>query len=184
MLMAKAKGKQKPKQRKLKVKQDRSRFNVANALPATPVIDPDEVVARNKNESNAQLAALLEATGVTDPTYRERMELGKNDPLRKIPRSGQETLEKIWFGGTLVFGAIFILTAVLQSSVALAKVFQLQDTAPEAFKSYDYFITKFINPIVTPSIVITFFNSASLGVLKTFQLQSEGQVYDNGIPLW
>mmetsp|Transcript_64163 Transcript_64163/g.121574 ORF Transcript_64163/g.121574 Transcript_64163/m.121574 type:complete len:282 (+) Transcript_64163:68-913(+) len=174
--MMKAKGKQKPRQRKLKVKNDRSRFNinVESALQNTPSIDQAAVAEQMANESKTELDALLEATGVTDPEYRERLELGKNDPLRKIPRSGQETLEKIWFGGTVVFGIIFILVAILESTLAVGKFFHFDESYEEQFKSYDFFITKFVSPVLTPSIVITFVNSASLGILKTFQLQSEG----------
>lgn len=83
------------------------------------------------------------------------------DPLSRIPKAGQEALERFFAGGALVFGTAFILSGLAVAVEAIAKV----AGAPLPVV-LDEALVQYVEPALTPSILILFFFSISLGVLK------------------
>lgn len=90
------------------------------------------------------------------------------DPLSRIPKKGQELLERFFAGGALTFGSIFLISGIAVSVEALCKV--LGSPLPVAI---DEALVQYVEPALTPSILILFFFSISLGLLKQLQLGSE-----------
>jgi len=91
-----------------------------------------------------------------------------NDPLSRIPKAGQELLERFFGGGALVFGSAFILSGLAVAVEAIAKV--LGNPLPTPI---DEALVQYVEPALTPSILILFGFSISLGLLKQLQLGSE-----------
>ncbi|KOO24789.1 hypothetical protein Ctob_008511 [Chrysochromulina tobinii] len=98
----------------------------------------------------------------------EEVKRGPADPLSRIPKAGQELLERFFGGGAIVFGSTFILSGIAVSVEAVCKV--LDKPLPTAV---DEVLVQYIEPCLTPSILILFFFSISLGLLKQLQLGSE-----------
>jgi len=90
------------------------------------------------------------------------------DPLSAIPVKGQELLERVFAGGALLFGGIFISSGIAVAVEAVCKV--LGKPLPVAV---DEVLVQYVEPALTPSILILFFFSISLGVLKQLQLGSD-----------
>ena len=90
------------------------------------------------------------------------------DPLSNIPKAGQELLERFFGGGALIFGTAFIISGLAVAVEAFAKV--LGKPLPTALEEL---VVQFLYPSLTPSILILFFFSISLGILKQLQLSSE-----------
>ena len=86
---------------------------------------------------------------------------GPQSPLSKIPVAGQELLEKFFGGGAIIFGSAFILAGIAVAVEACCKVAGV--TLPTAV---DEVIIQYVEPALTPSILILFGFSISLGVLK------------------
>jgi hypothetical protein len=80
----------------------------------------------------------------------------------------EELLERFFGGGAIVFGSTFILSGIAVSVEAVCKV--LDKPLPTAV---DEVLVQYIEPCLTPSILILFFFSISLGLLKQLQLGSE-----------
>jgi len=93
---------------------------------------------------------------------------GPADPLSRIPKKGQELLERFFGGGAIVFGSAFLLSGLAVSVEAICKV--LGTPLPTAI---DQALVQYVEPALTPSILILFFFSISLGLLKQLQLGSE-----------
>mmetsp|Transcript_30812 Transcript_30812/g.76922 ORF Transcript_30812/g.76922 Transcript_30812/m.76922 type:complete len:218 (+) Transcript_30812:27-680(+) len=89
------------------------------------------------------------------------------DPLARIPKKGQELLERFFAGGALLFGSVFLTSGICVSVEALCKV--LGSPLPVAV---DEALVQYVEPALTPSILILFGFSISLGVLKQLQLGS------------
>jgi len=88
--------------------------------------------------------------------------------LSKIPKAGQDILERFFAGGALVFGSAFLLSGLAIAVESVAKV--LGSPLPTAL---DEALVQYVEPAMTPSILILFFFSISLGLLKQLQLGSE-----------
>ena len=86
---------------------------------------------------------------------------GPESPLSSIPLKGQELLEKFFGGGAIVFGSAFLLAGITVAFEAVCKVAKVD--LPVAV---DEAIVQYIFPSLTPSILILFFFSISLGILK------------------
>jgi len=102
---------------------------------------------------------------------------GPMDPLSRIPKKGQELLERFFGGGALVFGSAFLISGLSVALEAICKVanVRLPTVVDEA-------IVQYVEPAMTPSILVLFFFSISLGLLKQLQLGSEsaGVLYSEG----
>ena len=90
------------------------------------------------------------------------------DPLSSIPKKGQELLERFFGGGAIVFGTAFLLSGIAVAVEAICKV--SGNPLPTAL---DEALVQYVEPALTPSILILFFFSISLGLLKQLQLSSE-----------
>lgn len=88
--------------------------------------------------------------------------------MSKIPKAGQDILERFFAGGALVFGSAFLLSGLAIAVESVAKV--LGSPLPTAL---DEALVQYVEPAMTPSIIILFFFSISLGLLKQLQLGSE-----------
>ena len=116
-----------------------------------------------------RLDEVLREAGVTrSSTQAEEAKRGPADPLSRIPKAGHELLERFFGGGAIVFGSTFILSGIAVSVEAVCKV--LDKPLPTAV---DEVLVQYIEPCLTPSILILFFFSISLGLLKQLQLGSE-----------
>ena len=112
-----------------------------------------------------RLDDVLKRAGIaqTDQTAARAAEAarGPESPLSKIPAAGQELLEKFFGGGAIIFGSAFIIAGIAVAVEACCKVAGVQ--LPTAV---DEAIIQFVEPALTPSILILFGFSISLGVLK------------------
>ncbi|EOD19135.1 hypothetical protein EMIHUDRAFT_444998, partial [Emiliania huxleyi CCMP1516] len=91
-----------------------------------------------------------------------------SDPLARIPKQGQELLERFFGGGAILFGTVFLASGIAVSVEALCKV--LGTPLPAAV---DSLLVDVVEPLLTPSILILFGFSISLGLLKQLQFSSE-----------
>lgn len=89
-------------------------------------------------------------------------EFDPNDPLARIPKAGQEVLEKFFAGGALVFGSAFILSGLAVALEAIAKVLGSPLPTP-----IDEALVQYVEPALTPSILILFAFSISLGRMRS-----------------
>lgn len=87
---------------------------------------------------------------------------GPADPLSRIPKKGQDLLERFFAGGALVFGSAFLISGVSVAIEAVCKVGGVR--LPTAL---DEAIVQYVEPALTPSILILFFFSISLGRART-----------------
>lgn len=89
------------------------------------------------------------------------------DPLSRIPKKGQDLLERFFGGGAIVFGTAFILCGL---AVSFESVFKILGTPIPVW--YEEIVVQLFLPAMTPSVLILFAFSISLGVLKQLQLGS------------
>ncbi|KAL3910150.1 MAG: hypothetical protein SGPRY_009163 [Prymnesium sp.] len=113
-----------------------------------------------------RVAEVLRSAGISD-TGGFTSSPQSGDPLSKIPKKGQELLERFFAGGAILFGCVFLASGIAVSVEALCKV--LGSPLPEAV---DAALIQYVEPALTPSILILFGFSISLGVLKQLQLSS------------
>ena len=90
------------------------------------------------------------------------------DPLSRIPKKGQELLERFFSTGALIMGGVFITAGLGVSVEAIAKV---SGNPLPIF--VDEILVQYVEPALTPSILTLFGFSISLGVLKQLQFTSE-----------
>jgi len=88
-------------------------------------------------------------------------------PLSKIPKKGQDLLERFFGGGAIIFGTAFLLSGIAVAVEAVCKI--TDNPLPTAL---DEFLVQSVEPALTPSLLILFFFSISLGVLKQLQMSS------------
>lgn len=93
---------------------------------------------------------------------------GPTSPLSRIPKKGQELLEKFFGGGALVFGSAFLLAGIAVAVEAVCKI-----TGNALPTPVDEVLVQYVEPALTPSLFILFFFSISLGLLKQLQLSTE-----------
>ena len=147
------------------------------AAPPTPTntgLTPDAPLS-DRLDSVLQRAGISQTSEVIREAERSRPQ--SSDPLANIPKSGQELLEKFFGGGALTFGTAFLLSGLAVAIEAVAKV--LGNPLPAWI---DEILVQYVEPALTPSILILFFFSISLGLLKQLQLGSEstGVLYTEG----
>jgi len=120
---------------------------------------------------NSRLDDVLRNAGVTRSEAEAQEAARSNaplDPLSKIPKKGQELLERFFGGGAIIFGSAFILSGIAVSIEAVCKV--TGNALPTAI---DEVLVQYVEPAMTPAILILFGFSISLGLLKQLQLGSE-----------
>jgi len=112
----------------------------------------------------------ISSSGSSGPSLSSPAKPGVNpsDPLASIPKAGQVVLERFFAGGAVTFGSAFILSGLAVAVEAIAKV--LGNPLPTAL---DELLVQYVEPALTPSILILFGFSISLGLLKQLQLGSE-----------
>jgi hypothetical protein len=170
-----AKKQQKPKKR-VKKKGTSSSFSApqpaASASPAAPPLSSDAPpLSYGRVNSDAslddRLDSVLQRAGIASPASQSTAPpptLGRlsapdpSDPLSRIPKAGQDALERFFGGGALVFGSAFILSGLAIAVESIAKV--LGRPLPTAL---DELLVQYVEPALTPSILILFFFSVSLG---------------------
>lgn len=87
---------------------------------------------------------------------------------RAFRRRARSFWSAFFGGGAIVFGSAFLLSGLAVSVEAICKV--LGTPLPTAI---DQALVQYVEPALTPSILILFFFSISLGLLKQLQLGSE-----------
>merc|ERR1719454_1687466 len=122
-----------------------------------------------------RLDAVLRRAGISsapDSPMPGPGRLGKaaapGDLLSKIPKEGQALLERFFLGGATVFGTAFILSGLAVAVEAIAKVLGSPLPTP-----IDEALVQYIEPALTPSILILFGFSISLGILKQLQMSTD-----------
>lgn len=90
------------------------------------------------------------------------------NPLSRIPKKGQELLERFFGAGAVATGVVFLLSGISVSGEALCKV--LDYPLPQAV---DDALVNVVEPILTPSLFTLFGFSISLGLLKQLQFNDE-----------
>jgi hypothetical protein len=110
-----------------------------------------------------RLDAVLRGAGLSqsDSAKVEAARPQDQSPLASIPVKGQELLERFFGTGALLFGGIFIAAGIGVSIEATCKItgYKLPVILAEA-------IVQYVEPALTPSILILFGFSISLGLLK------------------
>lgn len=166
--------KKKSKSRKSK---GESRTAAASSPPPRP--PPSPIGTPPSNTANAQSEAPLDArlddvlrnAGLAPSSDQLQQAARPSDPtdvLSRIPQKGQVLLEQFFGGGALVFGSAFLLSGIAVSVEAVCKV--TGNALPTAL---DEVLVQYVEPALTPSILILFFFSISLGILKQLQLGNE-----------
>uniref|UniRef100_A0A7S3TW81 Uncharacterized protein n=2 Tax=Choreotrichia TaxID=141411 RepID=A0A7S3TW81_9SPIT len=145
----------------------------ASGDASTPSMSPNNVnevrVAQSPAATRAErVDSVLRERGILPTDSRPVGQDTSLDPLARIPKKGQELLERFFGGGAILFGFIFIASGIAVSVEALCKV--LDKPLPQFV---DDFLVNTVEPILTPSILILFFFSISLGLLKQLQFSSE-----------
>jgi len=133
-----------------------------------PVIETSSAAAPDAPVEDRVAAVLREAGLASDSGVMAGGAQASTDPLSRIPKAGQELLERFFAGGALTFGSIFLVSGISVSVEALCKV--LGYPLPVAI---DEVLVQYVEPALTPSILILFGFSISLGLLKQLQLGSE-----------
>ena len=137
--------------------------------PAAPLSSSPATGPSSSSPLESRLDDALRNAGVTRTAAQAQAEAqGPTDPLSKIPKQGQEILERFFGGGAIVFGSAFILSGIAVSVEAVCKV--IGKPLPTAL---DEVLVQYVEPALTPSILILFGFSISLGLLKQLQLGSE-----------
>lgn len=139
---------------------------------AEPIVTENKIVSDGEPKAplNQRLQTVLSNAGLepTEEQMRAAAGAGGNpDPLSRIPKKGQELLERFFGGGAIIFGSTFLLVGISISVEALCKV--LNKPLPVQL---DEIIVQYVEPMLTPSILILFGFSISLGLLKQLQLGS------------
>lgn len=116
----------------------------------------------------SRLDSVLRDAGVVKTTAEMEEMRAPTDPLSKIPQGGQELLERFFGGGAIVFGTVFLLAGIAVSVEAVCKI--TGNALPTAI---DELLVQYVEPALTPSVLILFAFSISLGLLKQLQLGSE-----------
>ena len=133
--------------------------SMANPASASGSYSPPEQAGSREE----RLDAVLRGAGFSqsDSAKVEAARPQDGSPLASIPVAGQELLEKFFGTGALVFGGIFIAAGVGVSLEATCKIlgYKLPVFLAEA-------IVQYVEPALTPSILILFGFSISLGLLK------------------
>jgi hypothetical protein len=129
----------------------------AAATPGAPIDERLDDVLRRAGISSTDSSTLNSAPS------------GPTDPLSKIPKAGQELLERFFGGGALVFGSAFLLSGIAVAIEAICKV-----TGNPLPPTIDEALVQYVEPALTPSLLILFGFSISLGLLKQLQLGFEG----------
>ena len=162
--------KKKPKPRK-RITKPPNTIQSAAPRPSSPPAASSVPPVRTSSAAPLEdrLDAVLRDAGVA-PAQSDMVDSmkGSADPLSKIPKAGQELLERFFGGGAIVFGSAFLLSGLAVSIEAVCKV--TGNSLPTAI---DEVLVQYIEPAMTPSILILFFFSISLGLLKQLQLGSE-----------
>ena len=150
------------------------RFDMAPAVPtgSEPLGMVDAAGASSMSEAplTNRLDQVLRNAGIT-PSEGQVQETERRpaSPLSKIPKVGQELLERFFGGGAIVFGSAFLLSGIAVAVEAVCKV-----TGNPLPTPIDEALVQYVEPAMTPSILILFGFSISLGLLKQLQLGSEG----------
>ena len=114
---------------------------------------------------DTRLDTVLQRAGISQKSESlagmQRAGSSSADPLARIPKAGQELLERFFGGGALVFGTAFILSGLAIAVESIAKV--LGSPLPTFL---DELLVQYVEPALTPSILILFGFSISLGILK------------------
>ena len=109
----------------------------------------------------------------TDDAPRETADggAGPADPLARIPKRGQDLLEKVFSGGALASGGVLLVSGIGVGVEAVCKVggYPIPLAIDEA-------IVQYVEPTLTPALLTVFFFSISLGVLKQLQFSSDADV--------
>lgn len=115
-----------------------------------------------------RVASVLRNAGIMDTDVAASAKPGQPpDPLSRIPKQGQELLERFFTSGAVLFGSIFLISGISVSVEAFCKV--LGSPLPVAI---DEVLVQYVEPALTPSVLILFAFSISLGILKQLQLGS------------
>jgi len=176
-----AKKQQQPKKRKKKAPARPAAAPAPTSLqpPPTTVASTPTTPAPSAGTPSAPLDDRLDEVfkragiGQSDPMAsfspaNSKKAFDPNDPLARIPKPAQEALERFFFGGASVMGTAFILSGLAVAIEAIAKV--LGSPLPTFL---DELLVQYVEPALTPSLLILFGFSISLGVLKQLQLGSE-----------
>ena len=132
-----------------------SRPSVPTASFSAPVSDP----GASRSE---RLDSVLRAAGLSQSDSAVAEAARPNDaPLASIPLKGQELLEKFFGSGAILFGSIFLVSGIGVSIEATCKILKVDLPVPIAEA-----IVQYVEPALTPSILILFAFSISLGLLK------------------
>ena len=127
--------------------------------PRPSTLDAPPAAAPSDAPLDSRLDQVLRDAGITrtadDAAEAAR---GPADPLSRIPKKGQELLERFFGGGAIVFGSAFLLSGLAVSVEAICKV--LGTPLPTAI---DQALIQYVEPALTPSVLILFFFSISLG---------------------
>ena len=135
--------------------------SMSNPAPSSSLYTPPDA----GGSRGERLDAVLRSAGLSrsDSAKVEGLQKATQDqsPLASIPVKGQELLEKFFGSGALLFGGIFIAAGIGVSIEATCKItgYQLPVLLAEA-------IVQYVEPALTPSILILFGFSISLGLLK------------------
>ena len=171
-MMAKSK---KPARKKTKPRPPKTFADTAAPLGASMVL-PDEPMATRPTSMapppdpslprKDRIDAVLRGAGLSQSDARgQQMQQTPDSPLSRIPEKGQELLERFFGAGALLFGGIFVTSGIGISIEALCKV-----TGNPLPVWLDEVLVQYIEPALTPSILILFAFSISLGLLKQLQM--------------
>eukprot|EP00325_Prymnesiales_sp_UTEX-LB-985_P025869 CAMPEP_0174720916 /NCGR_PEP_ID=MMETSP1094-20130205/34861_1 /TAXON_ID=156173 /ORGANISM="Chrysochromulina brevifilum, Strain UTEX LB 985" /LENGTH=176 /DNA_ID=CAMNT_0015921501 /DNA_START=29 /DNA_END=559 /DNA_ORIENTATION=+ len=162
--------KKKMKPRKIKSATPPANANLSESPITAPSISKPSAGADLDAPIDARLDDVLRNAGIT-PSEDQLEEAARpmlNDPLSRIPKKGQNLLETFFGGGAVVFGTAFLLSGIAVAVEAVCKV-----TGNPLPTAIDEALVQYVEPALTPSILILFFFSISLGLLKQLQLGSE-----------
>mmetsp|Transcript_10751 Transcript_10751/g.21802 ORF Transcript_10751/g.21802 Transcript_10751/m.21802 type:complete len:224 (+) Transcript_10751:69-740(+) len=146
---------------------------------SNPAPSPGLFAAPEQGGSREErLDTVLRSAGFS-PSDSAKVEAARKDesPLASIPVKGQELLEKFFGTGALLFGGIFITAGIGVSIEATCKILGYQLPVP-----FEEAIVQYVEPALTPSILILFGFSISLGLLKQLQMTAgtAGVLYQEG----
>ena len=135
----------------------------SNADPDAPLNSRLDDVLKNAGISTSADGPLGQAAN-----QKAQSGINPSDPLASIPKAGQVLLERFFGGGAITFGTAFLLSGLAVAVEAICKV--TGNPLPQAL---DEALVQYVEPALTPSILILFAFSISLGLLKQLQLGSE-----------
>lgn len=171
-MMAKSK---KPSRKKTKARPRKTTIADTAAPLGAPMVLPDESMDARPTSLSApdpslprkdRIDAVLRNAGLSQSDARgQQMQQAPDSPLSRIPEEGQVLLERFFGSGALLFGGIFVASGIGISVEALCKV-----TGNPLPVWLDEALVQYVEPALTPSILILFFFSISLGLLKQLQM--------------